>query len=121
MDLQVEPAAAESFMVDIINRLPPPDKVVDAICRLQLTYPRDWESLLDEAALNQHFAGALSFQMQKHRLAEKRVRLGDAAAVQTLSLWSYSPCTGNQLIWVKRTRPRSQTLAQEIFPQADSV
>ncbi|MEI2611624.1 MAG: exonuclease SbcCD subunit D [Candidatus Promineifilaceae bacterium] len=121
MDLQVEPAAAESFMVDIINRLPPPDKVVDAICRLQLTYPRDWESLLDEAALNQHFAGALSFQMQKHRLAEKRARLGDAAAVQTLSPLELLTLYWQSVNMGEEDAAALQTLAQEIFPQADSV
>lgn len=85
LDYRVEPQSAEAFMTEIWASLPAAEKTAEAICRLQLTYPRDWESLLDEVALQAHFAGALSFQIQKHRLAEKRARLGDAAAVESLS------------------------------------
>lgn len=85
IDLKVEPTAAEKFMLEIMAALPSPEEVAETISRLQLTYPRDWESLLDEPLLHEHFARALSFQIQKHRLAEKRARLGDAAAIETLS------------------------------------
>lgn len=85
LDYRVEPQSAEAFMTEIWASLPAAEKTAEAICRLQLTYPRDWESLLDEVALQAHFAGALSFQIQKHRLVEKRARLGDAAAVESLS------------------------------------
>ena len=85
LDYRVEPQSAEAFMTEIWASLPAAEKTAEAICRLQLTYPRDWESLLDEVALQAHFAGALSFQIQKHRLVEKRARVGDAAAVESLS------------------------------------
>ena len=117
LDFKVEPQSAEAFMTDIWASLPAAEKTAEAICRLQLTYPRDWESLLDETALQTHFAGALSFQIQKHRLAEKRARLGDAAAVESLS-----PLELLNLYWQSVGMEREdaaalQALATAILPQ----
>jgi hypothetical protein len=58
--------------------------VVDAVCRVQLSYPRDWEPLVDEVAIAQWFRESLSFQILKHRHSEKRSRLGDTVAVEEL-------------------------------------
>jgi hypothetical protein len=85
IDLAVDTRSADSFMADIMAQLPPQDRVTDAVCRLRLTYPADWETLLDEVALNAYFSPALSFQIQKHRLSDRRARLGDTAAVESLS------------------------------------
>jgi DNA repair protein SbcD/Mre11 len=85
IDLKLETRSADSFMADIMAQLPDADKVADAVCRLRLTYPADWETLLDEAALQAYFSEALSFQIQKERLSGRRARLGDTAAVESLS------------------------------------
>jgi hypothetical protein len=81
-----------------------------------LTYPRDWESLLDEPALQRHFEGALSFQIQKHRTAEKRARLGDAAAVESLSPLELLHLYWNSIEMGSEDAAALQTLAQEILP-----
>ncbi len=85
IDLKLDTRHADTFMADIEQQLPPASLVKDAICRLQLRYPRDWEPLLDERVILDHFAEAFSIQLQKHRLDEKRARLGDTAAVETMS------------------------------------
>lgn len=85
IDLKIETPAAETFMEDVLRQLPLPDEVTGAICRVQLNYPRDWEPLLDERLILERFDGALSIQIQKHRLAEKRARLGDAADTNSLT------------------------------------
>ena len=84
IDRKIDTAQADSFMADILAQLPAPEKVAGAICRIQLNYPRDWEPLLDENAINAHFADAFSLQIQKHRQLEKRARLGDTAGVESL-------------------------------------
>ncbi len=84
IDIKVDDLDADTFMEDVMRQLPEPDKVAGAICRVQLSYPRDWEPLLDDHAVMERFQEALSVQIQKHRLAEKRARLGDTAAVETL-------------------------------------
>lgn len=84
IDLKIDTDQADSFMADIMAQLPAAEKVAGAICRIQLNYPRDWEPLLDENAINAHFADAFSLQIQKHRQLEKRARLGDTAGVESL-------------------------------------
>lgn len=85
IDLVVDTPDAGEFMKSIMNRLPDTEKVQGAICRLQLSYPRDWEPLLDEKLIYDHFEGALSLQIQKHIQKEKRARLGDTTDIESLS------------------------------------
>ncbi len=84
IDLEVETSDADAFMRDIMAQLPPRATVRDAICRVRLSYPRDWEPMLDEAAILEHFAEAFSIQIQKHRQASRRARLGDGAEVEAM-------------------------------------
>jgi hypothetical protein len=85
IDLKAETRHAESFMADLLAQLPLPAEVAGAICRVQLDYPVDWEPLLDEGALNEHFREALTIQVQKHRRSARRARLGDTMAVESLT------------------------------------
>jgi len=85
IDIKIDSTSADTFMADIMSQLPSQTMVAGAICRVQLSYPRDWEPLLDENALNDYFAAALSVQIQKHRHLEKRARLGDTVAVEELT------------------------------------
>ncbi len=85
IDIKIDDLDADTFMEDVMRQLPEPDKAAGAICRVQISYPRDWEPLLDDNAIVERFSQALSVQIQKHRQAEKRTRLGDTAAVETLT------------------------------------
>lgn len=85
IDLDIDTSNPDTFMEDVMAQLPPRGQVQDAVCRLRLTYPRDWEPLLDEAALYDYFEEALQIQLQKHRQVSKRARLGDTAGVESLS------------------------------------
>ncbi len=76
---------AENFMNDIMASLPQPERVKDAVCRLQLRYPRDWEKLLDENRIRERFRSAFSFKIQRHHITGSRARLGDTVAVESLS------------------------------------
>lgn len=85
LDMKIDIQDTDTFMADIMMQLPDSEKVAGAVCRVQLTYPREWETLLDEKAIQEHFAEALSIQIQKHRELEKRTRLGDTMAVETMT------------------------------------
>lgn len=85
LDFKADTPAADTFMADVMAALPPAASAKGAICRLQLTYPRDWEPLLDEKAITDYFAHAFSIQIQKHRLVEKRARLGETADVESMT------------------------------------
>jgi len=72
-------------MDDIIAALPESDVVEGAVCRLQLSYPRDWENMLDESRIQERFRSAFSFKIQRHHLTGDRARLGDTVAVESLT------------------------------------
>lgn len=119
LDLKVETRSAETFMADILAQLPPETAVQNAICRVQLTYPREWEPLLDEKAITDHFQGAFSIQLQKHRLAEKRARLGDTVSVESLTPAELLDTYWRTIGLEESEAQVMQTLAQEILAAAE--
>lgn len=86
IDLRLDtPQSSDSFMQDILGQLPNPQNVSNAVCRVQLTFPRDWEPLLDESQILQHFEKAHSIQIVKHTEKAKRSRLGDTLEVEEMT------------------------------------
>jgi exonuclease SbcD len=85
VDITADTPEASSFMADILDQLPEKDRLPGAVCRLQLSYPADWEPLLDEKQLIDYFDEAFSLQLLKRRQSEKRARLGDTVAVESLT------------------------------------
>lgn len=67
------------------NALPPPDKLVGAIIRLVIEYPREWEALIDEAALREHTAEAFEFHLVKRPQSNVRIRLPGDQAIGSLT------------------------------------
>ena len=72
-------------MADLLEQLPSSDRLAGTICRLRLQYPLDWEPLLDESLITNHFREALSIQIVKNRETNKRSRLGDTVMVESLT------------------------------------
>lgn len=114
-DIPVEIRHSETFMAEIMSQLPPAEAVRDAVCRVRLTYPRDWEPLLDEPAILAYFAPALSVQIHKHRLADKRARLGDTVAVGSLTPLELLARYWRSVDLVETEIEVMQTLAQEVL------
>lgn len=85
IDIEIKTETADTFMQDVLSQLPDPTRLRGAICRVQLFYPRDWEPLVDEKAIADHFKEALSIQLLKHRQVTDRSRLGDLVAIETLT------------------------------------
>jgi exonuclease SbcD len=52
---------------------------------LVIEYPRDWEPLIDEAALREYAAGAFEFHLVKRPQMETRIRLPEDQTVGSLS------------------------------------
>lgn len=119
IDLKVEPTATETFMSDILAALPDPERLENAVCRLQISYNQEWEPLLDEKAIEAHFQSAFSFSILKHRHTEKRARLGDNASVESLP-----PEKLLEIYWRTMNIPADeitvlQGLAQEIITNTE--
>jgi exonuclease SbcD len=84
-DLSVEVSSADQFMAEVMAQLPAGEKVAGAMVRVRLTYPYDWEALVDEQAIYAHLSPAFNVQIQKNRQVSRRARLGDTAGVESLS------------------------------------
>lgn len=85
LDYAIETRDADSFMDDVMKQLPLEDEVTDAICRVSLSYPQEWEPMLDEREIYGRFKQALDLKIVKHYVIQERIRLGDTVAYQSLS------------------------------------
>ncbi len=64
--------------------LPERRKLKDAIVRLIVEYPREWEPLLDESALRTYAAEAFEFHLVKRPQMEARIRLPEDQTIGSL-------------------------------------
>ena len=65
--------------------LPEPDRLADAIVRLTLEYPRDWETQIDDAALHEYCSQAFEFHLLKRPQMEGRIRLPEDHSIGSLT------------------------------------
>ncbi len=65
--------------------LPAPQGMAGAVIRLVIEYERDWEALIDDAALHEYVKDAFEFHLVKRPKAEVRVRLPDDQNIGSLS------------------------------------
>jgi exonuclease SbcD len=75
----------EDVTTQLLKALPAASKLKDAIVRLTLEYPRDWEALIDETALREYASAAFEFHFIKKPAAEARARLAQGDGVSTLN------------------------------------
>ena len=57
----------------------------DAVVRLVVDYPREWDTLIDETALRKYTEGTFEFHFVKRPQIESRVRIPEGQAVSSLS------------------------------------
>ena len=77
VDRYVQLETQEDINAHILEALPPPEQLNDAIVRLTIEYPLEWEAIIDEAALREHTAAAFEFHLIKRPQRETRIRLPD--------------------------------------------
>jgi len=65
--------------------LPKAKELEGAVLRLTIEYPREWETLIDEAALREHAAGAFEFHLVKRPQSETRIRIPQDQTISDLS------------------------------------
>lgn len=103
----------------IFTALPPSAEIADTIARLTLVYPRDLETMIDEARIYDYFKGAFSFQLNKKPISDVRARLGDSFEASSMT-----PTELLELYWKRQhiedqaERERLQKLAEELIAQS---
>ena len=106
-------SSGENVAEALIKSLPNAKALDNAIVRLTVEYPREWDTLIDETALRKHAEGAFEFHLVKRPQVEARIRL---PADQTVS--SLSPLDLLDQYWrASHTEDaeKLQKLAQEIL------
>jgi exonuclease SbcD len=66
-------------------KLPSAEQMQEAIVRLTIEYPREWEALIDEAALREMAAGAFEFHLVKRPQMDTRIRIPEDQNVNEMS------------------------------------
>jgi len=102
---------SESGITEFLkSKLPSSKKMKDAIVRLVIEYPREWDTLIDEPALRKYTADAFEFHLVKRPQVEARIRL---PADQTVS--SLAPLELLEQYWkTVRTEEGEATALQEM-------
>ncbi len=85
VDRLVRLDSQEQLNTRLREALPSPEQMEAAIVRLTVEYPRDWESLIDDAALREYAGSAFEFHLVKRPLIEARIRLPDDQSMGSLS------------------------------------
>jgi exonuclease SbcD len=76
---------AEGWMDAIRAVLPDQAELKDAVVRLVLEYPFDWEGMIDEPALRKYTEDCLEFHFIRKPRRETRLRLPEDQAISSLS------------------------------------
>lgn len=75
----------ENVMDQIFKSLPNKDELSGAIVRLVLEYPRDWEGMIDEAAIHDYADQAFELHLVKKPQSDTRLRLPEDKDIGFLS------------------------------------
>lgn len=84
IDRSVNLTSLEGALDQLIGALPPQEELQDAIVRLVVTYPRDWETDIDESAVRRHAEPAFEFHFIRRPQMEARLRLPEGQLVSTM-------------------------------------
>jgi exonuclease SbcD len=105
---------AEVFMGQILEKLPDKDSLEDAMLRLVVRYPREWEALLDETAIRKAAENAFEFHFIRQPFSEARLRL---PTNQTMG--SLTPLEMAEIYW-KSAKTSSKEL-EELKKLAEEI
>jgi len=85
IDRSLEITRGEDIMGQILGTLPSNTEMQDAILRLSVAYPRDWEAMIDEPAIRQAAEAAFEFHFIRRPRTQVRIRLSAEDPIANLS------------------------------------
>lgn len=85
VDRHLSVESKEDITDQALEALAPQEALADSIVRLVLEYPRAWEPLIDEGAIQAFAEKAFEFHLVKQPLSEARIRLPQDQTVGSLS------------------------------------
>ena len=85
IDRRITLQSSENVTKALKEALPSAKEMSEAIIRLSVEYPREWDSLIDESALRKHAEDAFELHLVKRPQIESRVRIPEGQGVSSLS------------------------------------
>ena len=85
IDCRAVLSSGEKVTEALVSALPKAKGLEGAIVRLTVEYPREWDTLIDDAALRKHTEVAFEFHLVKRPQVEARIRLPADQTVSSLS------------------------------------
>ncbi len=85
VDRAIKLESDEGITAQLRAALSPEVDLADAIVRLVIDYPREWEAQIDEAALREYTAEAFEFHLVKRPQMDARVRLPEGQLVGSMT------------------------------------
>jgi exonuclease SbcD len=85
IDRRIVLTSSEAVMENLKSALPRPKEIEGAILRLTVDYPREFDPLIDEAALRKYAETAFEFHLARRPQMEARIRLPADQTVSSLS------------------------------------
>lgn len=85
IDCSVQLVSQENVTASIEAALPGRKDLKDAYLRLTISYPREWDTLIDDQAIRAYAADAFEFHIIRRPQIETRIRLPEDQAVSSLS------------------------------------
>lgn len=119
IDCFVQLDSPEDVTAVLQSALPVPDRLTDAIVRMTVDYPREWDTLIDESALRRHAEAAFEFHLIKRPQIKARSRWN---ADQSVS--SFAPLELLDQYWLMNKTDQAdalQKLAKEIIEEESSL
>lgn len=110
----------EGITERLLQALGPAEDLADAVVRLVIEYPREWEPLIDERALRAHAEKALFFHLVKRPQSRPRLRLPADRSVESLT-----PEELLERYWLAQNRPAEEietlkALARQIIQEVEA-
>lgn len=84
IDRAITLTSLENMQDQLIGALPPQEELQDAIVRLTITYPRDWETDIDESAVRRYAEPAFEFHFLRRPQMEARLRLPEGQLASSM-------------------------------------
>ncbi len=84
IDRHVIVESEAEFQQKVIDAIPPEEQIRDAIFRLVVSYPRQWDPLFDEAELRRLTETAFEFHLVRRPQMEARLRLPSDQSISSL-------------------------------------
>ena len=84
MDCSLKIKSSEHIQQQILDALPSQGEMADAIIRLTVDYPREWENMIDDQALRAYAKAAFEFHLVRRPQMVTRLRLPDDRSLSSL-------------------------------------